>query len=342
MSNFNTSYKNELFLQPKVDQYGSHMVMSNVHKETKNKYVNIDTRFREDYDEYSKITQTYFNILLPDKITNVKSISVVSIEIPIFYNNISASLENNIFNIKNTSSHNIIIPDENYDNTSSTTLVNTQTGVTGDSIYNIVNNKTILSFNTNSYSLVRAVNNKLLSEGLNSDLSYNITENHSVIKNTSNTTTYTIDFAVDKYGNFDKYNIKSKLGWLMGYRLPSYVIAPLTNLVSESIVDLNGPRYLYLIVDEFSKGNQTSFISPLYSSLINKNILARIAVNTNIYPYGKILVANKYDGYLVSDKRSYSGKIDMQRLNIQLVNELGFPVNLNGADFSFVLEVEHE
>jgi hypothetical protein len=309
MSKFNIPYNNELFLQPKVEQYGSHMVMTNVHKEKKIKYVNIDTRFREDYDEYSKTTQTYFNILLPDKITNVKNISVVSIEIPIFYDNISASLENNIFNVSNGTTHKILIPDENYEN---------------------------------SQSLVNAINSKLSSESLSTDICYNIIENHSVIENKSNTNTYTIDFAVDKNGSFDKYNVKAKLGWLLGYRLPSYSISPLTNITSESIVDLNGPRYLYLIVDEFSKGNQSSFISPLYSSLVNKNILARIAINTNSYPYGRILVATEYDGYLLSDKRNYSGKIDMQRLNIQLVNELGYPINLNGSDFSFVLEIEHE
>jgi len=309
MSKFNIPYNNELFLQPKVEQYGSHMVMTNVHKEKKIKYVNIDTRFREDYDEYSKTTQTYFNILLPDKITNVKNISVVSIEIPIFYDNISASLENNIFNVSNGTTHKILIPDENYEN---------------------------------SQSLVNAINSKLSSESLSTDICYNIIENHSVIENKSNTNTYTIDFAVDKNGSFDKYNVKAKLGWLLGYRLPSYTIYPLTNITSESIVDLNGPRYLYLIVDEFSKGNQSSFISPLYSSLVNKNILARIAINTNSYPYGRILVATEYDGYLLSDKRNYSGKIDMQRLNIQLVNELGYPINLNGSDFSFVLEIEHE
>ena len=145
MSKFNIPYNNELFLQPKVEQYGSHMVMTNVHKEKKIKYVNIDTRFREDYDEYSKTTQTYFNILLPDKITNVKNISVVSIEIPIFYDNISASLENNIFNVARGTTHKIIVPDENYEN---------------------------------SQSLVNAINSKLSSESLSTDICYNIVENH--------------------------------------------------------------------------------------------------------------------------------------------------------------------
>jgi hypothetical protein len=44
----------------------------------------------------------------------------------------------------------------------------------------------------------------------------------------------------------------------------------------------------------------------------------------------------------VTDVRTYQGKIDIQKLNVQLVTEWGSPVNLNGLDFSFVLEIEHE
>ena len=40
----------DLFLEPKVNQYGSHMVMTNVHKQNKTKYINIDTTFRDEYN----------------------------------------------------------------------------------------------------------------------------------------------------------------------------------------------------------------------------------------------------------------------------------------------------
>ena len=52
-------------------------------------------------------------------------------------------------------------------------------------------------------------------------------------------------------------------------------------------------------------------------------------------------VGNLNDGILVSDRRNYNGNIDLQRLNIQLVNEWGVPVNLNGLDLSFLLEIEY-
>jgi hypothetical protein len=44
----------------------------------------------------------------------------------------------------------------------------------------------------------------------------------------------------------------------------------------------------------------------------------------------------------LSDRRQYSGKVDIQKLNVQLIDDTGTPVDLNGLDFSFCLEVEHE
>jgi hypothetical protein len=99
---------------------------------------------------------------------------------------------------------------------------------------------------------------------------------------------------------------------------------------------------LYLIVDEFNQGNPHSFIAPLPKSFINKNIIARITTNYQNFPYGSVLTANLTNGLLVSDKREFSGKVNLQKLNIQLVNEYGHGVDLNGLDFSFAIKVEHE
>ena len=60
MSNFN---KNQLFMEPKTKQYGSHMVMTNVQKNSKTKYINIDTQFR---DEYNYMKTSNYNITLPE------------------------------------------------------------------------------------------------------------------------------------------------------------------------------------------------------------------------------------------------------------------------------------
>ena len=158
----------------------------------------------------------------------------------------------------------------------------------------------------------------------------------------STTSNVSLVFDVDYTGNSDKFNFKHKLGWLLGFRKPTYAIVTTTITKSECTLDMYGSRYLYLAIDEFNKGNQNSFVSPLSSSLINKNIIARITLDMATYSYGATLPATYYNGLLTTDTRSYTGKIDLQKLNVQLLNESGIPMMLNGHDFSFCLEASCE
>jgi hypothetical protein len=75
---------------------------------------------------------------------------------------------------------------------------------------------------------------------------------------------------------------------------------------------------------------------------MDKSILARISINKTLSPYGTILFGNENNSVMKSDIRTYAGKIDIQRIDVQLVNEFGKPINLNGLDFSFLLKIEHE
>ena len=177
----------------------------------------------------------------------------------------------------------------------------------------------------------------------------------------SNRSNITVHFAVNEKGTFDKYNFKAKLGWIMGFRKISCNISyssqsivgiydpmngfgpagqPLT--YGEFLADLNSLRYVYLAMDEFNKGAQNSFISPTHSSLLNKNIIARISLDRSNYGFGTYLPANNQNGLLLSDRREYNGKIDLHKLKLQIVNEMGIPLPLNGFDFSLCLELEHD
>ena len=91
----------ELFVGPTTKQYGSHMVTTNVIKETKIKYINIDSRFRDEYN-YSNLANYYFT--LPERINDVKTMTVCNIELPLSVFNISADLGNNYFRIFKTGS----------------------------------------------------------------------------------------------------------------------------------------------------------------------------------------------------------------------------------------------
>ena len=301
------------FLQPKVAQYGGHMVMTNVSKPTKTKYCNIDTRFHDDYDNYSQTLSgqpvPWFSLTLPQPITDVKSITAVNIELPISFYNISASLENNVIRIDGS---NVVIPDGFYD----------------------------------AARLKTEFANQLTLSGI-TGLVFDISYSHTLFKNTGGSQK-TIQMAVKNgcststFVEFDKYNFKSKLGWLLGFRSLSYTIPAGQTYSSESLLDLNSPRYLYLAIDEFTSGTQNSFISPLTNSIVNKNILAKISLDYDRYKFGFIIPANEYNGLLKSDIRSYNGKVNIQKLKVQLLNEYGNAVHLNGLDFSFCLKIEYE
>jgi hypothetical protein len=224
---------------------------------------------------------------------------------------------------------------------------------TGNNIYYYI---VIPNGNYDQTSLQSVIIQELNNSGINvgpSGMSFSIINGYAAFAPSSGQ--FTIDFAVKTnyksststttpYSNdFDKYKLKSKLGWLLGYRNISYISSPFVpNILSEQLIDLNRLRYVYLVVDEFSSNSPNSFISPFSTSILNKNILAKISLDLRNFPFGTILPANYSNGHLQSDKRTYSGKVNLQKLNVQLVNEYGVQINLNGSDFSFCLEIEYE
>jgi hypothetical protein len=142
---------------------------------------------------------------------------------------------------------------------------------------------------------------------------------------------------------YDKYYVKSKLGWLLGFRNIQYTVTNSTSITSESFYNMNGPKYFYLVVDDYSQGNPYSFKAPISNSFLNNLILAKISIDPFFESgFNTVYVANHSNGLLLSDTRIYTGKVDLQRFKIQLVNDIGTPVNLNGQDFSFALEIQYE
>jgi hypothetical protein len=294
------------FLEPKVTQHGSNMVMSQVVKPTKQKLINVDTRFSDDYiypkHNFNGIES--YVLTLPEKINDVKSVRVRSVEIPMSFYNVSAALGNSYFQyFKNgsTTGSMVIVPDGQYNSVSDlTTAIHTA-------------NSAFSATSTNQYLTMAR----------------------------TDANSYMLDFNTDICGNLDKYHLRSKMGWLLGFRDTTTLVAG-SAAKAPSMVNMHTVRYLFLVVDEFNNSFPNSFLSPMNQYVMNKKILARICVDPAIYPFGTVLHGNEYNGFVVSDKRTYSGKIDIQRMNVQLVTEWGAPVNLNGMDFSFCLEIECE
>ena len=301
------------------------MVMTNVSRHSKYKFINIDSKYRDNtenryintYDPLKPNFQASFNVTLPERINDVKSMMVCNAEIPMSFYNISAALGNNYFKIvtgalRTGATYSIIqIPNGEYTTATLKTAINT-------------------AITAKSYSAIAC------DIGANTFSSFTASSGGA----------YTLVFDTDVNGNDDAYQFKDKLGWLLGFRKRNYTITSggaSATISSENMVDLNTIRYLYLAVDEYTKGTQNSFVSPMQNSFLrSKTILAKITLNKKTFSFGDILPANNFNGHLLSDRRQYSGKVDLQKLNIQLIDDTGTPVDLNGMDFSFCLEVEHE
>jgi len=305
--------KNELFMEPKTTQYGSNFVMTNVTKPTKTKILNIDTRFR---DSFSSPAVANYNIALPERIMEVKSMRVASVELPISYYNISNTLGNNSFRLTvGTTSRTFIIPDGQYTPT----------------------------------TLIAAMNNLLAGTAFSSIIfgqvpsPVGVTGNFTITNNDP-TNTCTINFcsSIDQTGTLDTKNYMFKLGWILGFRDVIYTIsASGGKITATSPLYLYGPRYLYLAIDDFQNNNSHSFITTSNTSELKQNILGKIMMNP-ANPFGTLYSANLINGGLLTDKRIYTNRINLQRMNVQLIDEIGRPINLNGEDFSFTLELEWE
>ena len=302
------------FMDPQVTEQGGHMVMTNVYKETKTKYVNIDTRFQEEY-QYEKYAE--FKCHLPQSINNVQSMKVTNIEIPASIYNFSLQRKNTYFTVENDSGTKIpiIIEDGNYTLPSLAEELKRQLESETNGVVDID-----VQFDVSSHK-VRFLNTTVSGNGTSAK--------------------YIFHFDVDEFGNKDKLNFKSKLGWLLGFREPSYVILESNYIISETYVNLHPIRYLYLNIDEYAQAKQNSFITPTSNSYSNQHAIARLAIDPNTHNFGSVICGNINNGTLLSNRRKYTGKTDIQRLHIQLLDECGNQVDLNQMDFSFALEIEY-
>jgi hypothetical protein len=152
-----------------------------------------------------------------------------------------------------------------------------------------------------------------------------------IVGSTSGTQQFSINFLTDRYGNDDKQTpLPLKLGWLLGFRQGYYENA--LTYVSEGIINLLGPRYIYLVIDDYNNSVNDGFYGAFSSSILNKNILARISLQGSVFNY-----LSKDNFNLITTPRQYFGPVDIQKLQVQLLDEYGRVLDLNNMDYSFCI-----
>ena len=307
-----------MFLEPKVTQHGSHMVMTDVVMPTKTKYLSIDTRFRDKYDSSSLAD---YIITLPERVNNVRSMELQSVTFALTQPTVGDWCGNNCFELKiGSTTKTVRLDNKNYPLWSDlVTEVQAKINALG------------APFDNSGGAGVEYAINSTATKG---------TKEHgqsSFTNNNASACTITFDKSDCTRPSASK---GQKFGYMTGFRLNEYTIENGETQSSESIVMNSFDDYYYLIIDEFSNANPHSFMAPLTSSeLSSQQIIGRITRPNNFSGWD-LIVADKNQN-LIADIRKYSNEINIQRLRVQLVNPFGKVLDLNGTDFSFCLKLEY-
>lgn len=271
------------------------------------KYLNIDTRFRENY--YGTLSSN-FGVNLPISFKNVISLKLSAIELPKTFYNISKIFGSNHFSISRAGSvKNIIVPDGNYDPASLCKYLSNYMEISGWP-FSDIRFTTDIDNNNGSGKIVV-----------------------SLIESPSSVEAFAISFQQDASGADNKTTpLPLKLGWKMGFRNGMYENN--YTYVTEGLPDLTGSKYIYLVVDDFNNNVNNGFYSAFTSSIMNNNILARISLTGSAFD--DVQEGEAINTYL----RQYFGPVDVNKLQVQLLDEYGRILDLNNMDYSFCLAMQ--
>jgi hypothetical protein len=293
--------------------------------------LNIDTRFR---DNYYGSSSTNFQLDLPIKLSSILTMEMTAFEIPNSFMNISKQMGNNFFTIivnvgEILEVGTVVVPTGNYVFADLIQYINNYISIVFKDkqylkyIY-FANN---ISSITTPESLVLGVSGTGQTiVGINSD--YLNDTNEVELFNFS----LRFDLNVDE--NPDDTPLPLKLGWMLGFRNGAYENNSV--YISEGLINLDGPKYVFLVVDDYNNNVNNGFYSAFTNSMLNKNILARISLQPGSFQ----ITSSQNNLSIISYPRQYFGPVDIQKINVQLLDEYGRVLNLNNMDFSFCLSFQ--
>ena len=224
-------------------------------KNTTNRFVNLDSQFRQ-YTSGIDSTSTDYTLDLSDTLKNALNLRLYSYQIPFSWYAIDTAYGNTCFWLVDASNAiPISVPSGNYTQTAFVSQLNKSfqnTGIVTPAVgspYDLSAN-TPVYYNPNSGKITM-----FLYDG-----SYNdpITPSTKNLIN-SNTKIIFYDFtgalqcSIKCKSNTNHY-FNNTLGWIMGYKLPYVNIDPSGNAAS-SILDLNGTKYLILVIDDYNQNH---------------------------------------------------------------------------------------
>lgn len=264
--------------------------------------LNLDTRFSHDVaDTTPEASLLGRHVLpMPERLTDVTSLSLRSVELPVSFDTFSARLDNVGFVVRSLPS-------------------GAATEITlRDGVYSAAQLETEIN------AQLQAATPSL------ADLSFAIAAHRGVFSSSGDP--FALDFASPA-----SMRVRGRLGWLLGFRTSSVTVSSAAPAAAPCDVDAAPVRYLYIALDDQSMG-VTSFSCPSLHSTGIPNVLARIALHGE--QRGTMLVASTEKGNFVSDCRLFREPINIQRFTVTVLDERGTILQTNGADMSMLIQIK--
>ena len=214
-------------------------------KNTINRFVNLDSQFRQ-YTSGADSNATDYTLDLSDTLKDTISMRVYSYQIPYSWYAIDTNYGNTcLWIIDNANNYvaSVSIASGNYSQTQFVSTLGASFASAGfDPSLNIV------QYNQNSGNITLNFNGVTYTDP--SGKSYSITTETSILFYD-----FTGEFQCNNncYSKTNSY-FNNTLGWLMGYRVP-YMNVDLSGNTAPAILDLNGPKYLILVVDDYNQNH---------------------------------------------------------------------------------------
>ena len=168
-----------------------------------------------------------------------------------------------------------------------------------------------------------------------------INDNVLLLKNTKkniNTKLTCNEYFTKDITTVDKSKIKPSLyfqtlGYQMGFR--EIIYSGKTSYTSESIFNNIYSSYLYLVLEDYTGAQQSSnTFGILKNGILDRNILGVIPITSTV---SKITFDSNAN--FIYKKREYFGPVDISKISVKLINQIGELVNLHKMDFNFSIQV---
>jgi hypothetical protein len=345
-------------------------VINPLNIKTYTRLINLNTRFRDNYD-LTKSTDLV--VYIPDVIKKIVSMKVSSIEIPNTYYNISAAFKNNMFSIITYTLNGDIV--EN----SVREIIRIQDGYYTPELLQDYLNLSIFGSSPLLEEPLDTSMNRIIAE-------YDGVRSRMLFKLNTSIQPYTDDYADNSFnlqyrfdvdfsiGNGVEGNLDPRLnlGWMLGYRnedpyydfssnyvfdftsgkfysggtvIPDEVGYNLSEGINgEFNVDME-MGYFLLDIDDGQNHTGQLMMNVMGENSMGGNSIAKIQVgrserNSTNNVDNRVVTICRNDTNEVLRKREYFGPVDIERMRIRLLDEYGRVVDLNGTDYSLTLELE--